>query len=325
VEQRKLERKLEVQKRKQEKEDIKKKKEEKEKQPAEEAANEENPEKLKQRTRRRGSVTAEGEFIRLEDVPLSPVPPSTPGTDSTGAALRKSMATKIAPIPRYMETGRTSPAIVDPEGHFRIRPLTRSERVRLNTSESTRSLRSRGYSTGFGSTVKSLGEFIREGGRIGEDFDEEEEETTHFKYFDDSVSFGMHSAGEVPMTAREDIAKYRLSKHKTDLRIERDRPFEGPDPNLFMFPSVQEGSRSRWGRSPEPSFLLKEPKDGYWKDENFKKQRHTALYGNYEVGRRQPIPPAFKTLKKSQYPIRSLKPNAYYRRSDVKGSKTVRS
>jgi len=105
----------------------------------------------------------------------------------------------------------------------------------------------------------------------------------------------------------------------------KDRAFECHDPSLFYFPAINESRRRSFGTSPEPSFLLKEPKEGYWKDEGYKVKRHNALYGNYSIGRKIPIPSAFQDIqkkkkkkKKGDYPIRSLVPNAYFRRKEVK-------
>ena len=80
---------------------------------------------------------------------------------------------------------------------------------------------------------------------------------------------------------------------------------------------MEESARASFGKAKEPHFLLQQPKGGYWRDESYKAKRHAACYGNYEAGRTVPIPPAFEKLKKSKWPKRNLKPNAYYRRIDV--------
>jgi len=259
-----------------------------------------------------------------------------------------------------METGRTSPAIVDADGNFRIRPLTRAERQRLDSSHSTRNIRT-ARSDFLGATALSLGEFSRAGGSLtsrgttsSRPFTQEttprglatrgsmgsevrggffaasggigEASATGgaagqqpFLYFVDGEfqSFGQHNPGEVPSPSKADTTRYQRHKLKSEQKLERDRPFTSPSAEMFMFPSPKVETRAGWGKEKQPNFLLQAPKGGYWKDESYKAKRHAACYGNYEAGRTVPIPPAFEKLKKSKWPKRNLKPNAYYRRVDV--------
>jgi len=205
-------------------------------------------------------------------------------------------------VPRYLQELRRveSPPLVDSTGHFRIRPLTRGDRLRLSTSHSSRSICSaRGPST------------ARPALRTPE--------APRFAYFvdPDFQSFGQHHQGSMIQTITpEDEKRYHESKLRVEQKVNKDRPLTVPNPQLFSYPHPKRHVRSQFAPSPAPDFLHQEPKDGYWRDDEYKAKRHVALYANYNSGRSKPIPLAFQ-FNACKSPKRQLRPNAYYKRQDI--------